>query len=291
MVGPEVPGVHARDTRRVFEELVDGAQRAVWVSAYTFYDGPKAFKQLAQRMDAVPTLQVTLLLNIQRKAGDTSEATQLVKRFADNFWKHAWPGERRPAVFYDPRSLSLDNIEGVLHAKALVVDDAAAFVTSANLTEAAFDRNLELGVLSHDRTLAAGLSRHFRALVDQGYLVPLPSSSGSTPAPRRRYPTRLLLPRWSQSDGAPERRTVANPEPIGPRNEAPRSGAAQPRYACSSRVPLVSSPASGDVRRDASVLDGAQELVDVGEVVARPVEVREGKANEDRDRRRVLVGR
>lgn len=39
--GPEVPGVHARDTRRVFEELVDGAQRSVWVSAYTFYDGPK----------------------------------------------------------------------------------------------------------------------------------------------------------------------------------------------------------------------------------------------------------
>ena len=174
--GPEVPGVHARDTRRVFEELVDGAQRAVWVSAYTFYDGPKAFEQLAERMQAVPALQVTLLLNIQRKAGDTSEAAEVVKRFADNFWKHAWPGERRPTVFYDPRSLSLDNIEGVLHAKALVVDDAAAFVTSANLTEAAFDRNLELGVLSRDRTLAASLSRHFRALVAQGHLVPLPSA-------------------------------------------------------------------------------------------------------------------
>jgi phosphatidylserine/phosphatidylglycerophosphate/cardiolipin synthase-like enzyme len=173
--GPEVAGVHARDTRRVFEELVDGAQRAVWVSAYTFYDGPKAFKRLADRMDAVPALQVTLLLNIRRKAGDTSESTEVVKRFADRFWKHEWPTERRPAVFYDPRALSLEKVEGVLHAKALVVDDAAAFVTSANLTEAAFDHNLELGVLSRDRTLAASLGRHFRALVDQGYLAPLPS--------------------------------------------------------------------------------------------------------------------
>ena len=63
---------------------------------------------------------------------------------------------------------------GVLHAKALVVDDEAAFVTSANLTEAAFDRNLELGVLSRDRALASGLARHFRVLIDQEWLLPLP---------------------------------------------------------------------------------------------------------------------
>lgn len=172
--GPEVQGVHARDTRRVFEELVDGAQRSMWISAYTFYDGPKAFKRLAQRLDAASAVQVTLLLNVQRKAGDTSAPTEVVKRFSDRLWKHEWPGERRPAVFYDPRSLALDGAEGVLHAKALVVDDATAFVTSANLTEAAFDRNLELGVLSRDRLLAASLARHFRALVDHAHLLPLP---------------------------------------------------------------------------------------------------------------------
>ena len=43
----------------------------------------------------------------------------------------------------------------MLHAKAVVVDDRAAFVTSANLTEAALDRNIEVGVLSRERTLAA----------------------------------------------------------------------------------------------------------------------------------------
>lgn len=135
----------------------------------------KAFGRLAARMDATSALQVTLLLNIQRKAGDTSAPAELVARFADRFWEHAWPGERRPAVFYDPRSLVSEGAEGVLHAKALVVDDAAAFITSANLTEAAFDRNLELGVLSRDRTLATSLGRHFRALVDQGRLSPLPA--------------------------------------------------------------------------------------------------------------------
>ena len=63
----------------------------------------------------------------------------------------------------------------VLHAKAIVADDRAAFVTSANLTEAAFDRNIEVGVLTRDAALAAALARHFQALIDQGLLVPLPS--------------------------------------------------------------------------------------------------------------------
>ncbi len=65
--GPEVPGLHARDTRRVYEELLGSAERSVWASTYAFFDGPKAFEVLARRMDARPDLRVTLLLNIQRQ--------------------------------------------------------------------------------------------------------------------------------------------------------------------------------------------------------------------------------
>ena len=56
-----------------------------------------------------------------------------------------WPGASKPAVYYDPRSLDPSGPTGVLHAKAVVVDGEAVFVTSANLTEAALDRNIELG--------------------------------------------------------------------------------------------------------------------------------------------------
>src|SRR5581483_3867631 len=70
--GPEVPGLHARDTRRVYEELLGSARASLWASTYVFFDGPKAFEVLARRMDAVPELRVTLLLNIQRRRGDTT---------------------------------------------------------------------------------------------------------------------------------------------------------------------------------------------------------------------------
>lgn len=174
--GPEVAGLHARDTRRVYEELLGAAERSLWASTYAFFDGPKAFQVICQRMDAVPDLQVTLLLNIERKHGDTTAADALVRRFTDRFWGEEWPGARRPSVFYDPRSLELPRSAGVLHAKAVVKDDEAVFITSANLTEAALDRNIELGLLVRDAALAATVVGHFRGLIDKGLLCPLPAA-------------------------------------------------------------------------------------------------------------------
>jgi phosphatidylserine/phosphatidylglycerophosphate/cardiolipin synthase-like enzyme len=172
--GPEVPGLHARDTRRVYEELLGSAERSVWACSYAYFDGPRAFDVLARRMDTTPNLRVTLLLNIQRRRGDATAADQLVRKFADRFWATDWPGSSRPRVYYDPRSLEPDGPSGVLHAKAVVTDDEAVFITSANLTEAALDRNIEIGLLLRDRPLAASVASHFQGLIDRSLLHPLP---------------------------------------------------------------------------------------------------------------------
>lgn len=173
--GPEVPGLHARDTRRVYEELIGSARHSVWVCTYAFFDGPRAFETLARRMDSVPGFRATLLLNLQRNRGDTTSSDQLVRRFADRFWSVEWPGTSRPRVYFDPRALENDGPGGVLHAKAVVADDESVFVTSANLTEAALDRNIELGLLVRDRSLAASVSSHFTGLIERSLLSLLPA--------------------------------------------------------------------------------------------------------------------
>ena len=126
--GPEVAGLHARDTRRVYEELLGTAERSIWASTYAFFDGQQAFKILASRMDAVPGLEVTLLLNIERRRGDTTAADTLVRRFADEFWGREWPGLAsngvlRPAIGGDgwPRRSA--------PRQAVVADEEAVFVT------------------------------------------------------------------------------------------------------------------------------------------------------------------
>lgn len=174
--GPQVTGLHARDTRRVYEELLGTAERSIWASTYVFSDRPRAFGTLAERMDAVPGLDVTLLLNIERRRGDTTAADSLVRRFADEFWGRKWPGTARPKVYYDPRSVETDSPGGVLHAKAVVADEESVFITSANLTAAAQDRNIELGLVVRDRALAATTVTHFRTLIEKDLLRRLPDA-------------------------------------------------------------------------------------------------------------------
>ena len=174
--GPEAKGLHSRDTRQVLDEMIASSKRSILLSSYVYFDGPKAFRSLANRMDSTPELRATLLLNIERGRQSTTKSEDLVRRFASRFWRSDWPGERRPEVYYDPRSLEPGGPKGVLHAKAVIADEEAVFVTSANLTEAALDRNVEVGLLLRDRTIALTALAHFRALIDQQFLLPLPVS-------------------------------------------------------------------------------------------------------------------
>jgi hypothetical protein len=57
--GPEVRGLHARDTRRVYDELLGSAEHSLLASTFVFFDGHKVFNILALRMDEKPDLRVT----------------------------------------------------------------------------------------------------------------------------------------------------------------------------------------------------------------------------------------
>jgi phosphatidylserine/phosphatidylglycerophosphate/cardiolipin synthase-like enzyme len=126
-------------------------------------------------MANVPGLKVRLILDVQRGPGDTTAASLLVRRFADRFRSSQWPADRPlPAVYYDPRSLDTAAHErSSMHAKCIVVDGRDVFISSANFTEAAQNRNLEVGLLIRSAPLAVNLAGHFDALVGHGLLLPV----------------------------------------------------------------------------------------------------------------------
>jgi len=72
---------------------------------------------------------------------------------------------------------SADRYEGAdracLHAKCIVVDGAKAFVTSANFSGAAHERNVELGVCIDDPRIAAAIEEELDELITAGVLAPL----------------------------------------------------------------------------------------------------------------------
>jgi phosphatidylserine/phosphatidylglycerophosphate/cardiolipin synthase-like enzyme len=173
--GPELKGNHARDTRQVFEEMMGSAERSLWASTYVYWDGPKIFQLLAQRMNERPELEVTLLMNMPRDFNDPREAAVLVESFRERFWRQDWPNPHRaPRLFYYPEALETETSKkGVLHAKALVKDEEEVFITSANFTAAALDRNIELGVKIRDLHFGRQVIKHFKRMIELGRLAPL----------------------------------------------------------------------------------------------------------------------
>jgi len=173
--GPNLAGDFTRDTRIVVHELFRKARKRVLVSTYALYQGVDLFLPLNETMEAHPELKVALYLDITRGDNDLTDG-QVLTQFREKFQKENWPWTSVPEVYYYPRSL--EKVGGgkraCLHAKTVVVDGRDVFLTSANLTEAAQQRNIEAGVVLKSPAFANRLTCHFEALVKQGHLVRLP---------------------------------------------------------------------------------------------------------------------
>ena len=179
--GPEAPGIVNRETSVVVREMFQEARASVLVAGYAVYQGHTVFKELADRMDERPSLNVRMFLDIQRPPGDASSPSELVRVFGQRFIQKEWPGKRVPALYYDPRSLAVDRARRAsLHAKCVVVDNEQAFVSSANFTEAAQTKNIEVGVHLRCSSFARRLSEHFEALAALHVLQPIPIRSRSS---------------------------------------------------------------------------------------------------------------
>jgi phosphatidylserine/phosphatidylglycerophosphate/cardiolipin synthase-like enzyme len=173
--GPEAPGIVNRDTSVVVRELFQMAKENVLIAGYAVYQGHIVFKSLAERMDQVSRLRVQMFLDVRRPWNDTSSVSELVRRFSEKFTREEWPGRRRPEMYYDPRSLDEEHERRAsLHAKCILVDNEQAFVTSANFTTAAQQKNIEVGVLIRSKSFTTTLCSHFQTLAAAGLLVPIP---------------------------------------------------------------------------------------------------------------------
>ena len=173
--GPDVPGVPTEDTAAAFQMLVNEAQHEILLVGYAVYGGERIFEPLAMRLRKNPSLKVTFCLDISRKVGDTSLDSEIIRRFAHDFQHRHWPWPELPDLFYDPRALSESpGGRASLHAKCVVIDRCAALITSANFTEAAQQRNIELGVLVRHAPIAERIADYFQGLRASGFLVECP---------------------------------------------------------------------------------------------------------------------
>jgi phosphatidylserine/phosphatidylglycerophosphate/cardiolipin synthase-like enzyme len=182
ITGPASQGA-GRNTSVVVSQLFRQARKSVTLIGYAVSGGREVFRALADRMDQLADLQVHMYLDIQRVAGDTSTDSEIVRRFMANFLKTQWPEHsRKPQVFYDPRALAMNRADrAALHAKCVIVDELEVFVSSANFTPYAQERNIEIGLCLRSRQVARRITDYLAEIVESGHIRPAfsPTSQSS----------------------------------------------------------------------------------------------------------------
>lgn len=173
--GPDVAGVPTADTHAVVQTLFQEAESEIVIAGYAFHNGKALFERLAERAQARPGLKLIFHVDVPRRANDTSSADAIVMRYAEDFRKRHWPWQPQPDIYFDPRALEEDpKVRACLHAKVIVIDRRKILITSANFTEAAQGRNIELGLLCSIPYLAERVCSYFEGLRKSGQLRRLP---------------------------------------------------------------------------------------------------------------------
>lgn len=170
MTAPTQSNAYHRNTKVVVADLFRRAEKSVLIAGYAVHQGRQIFEELASRMGKISSLHVRAFLNLPSQPGNMLTPPELVSRFVSEFSKRHWPaGHRLPEVYYDRRGLEAPNSEPIsLHAKCVVRDEQELFVSSANFTEAAQNRNIEMGILLNSPPLARQATQFFTDLIREG---------------------------------------------------------------------------------------------------------------------------
>jgi phosphatidylserine/phosphatidylglycerophosphate/cardiolipin synthase-like enzyme len=156
VTGPDSPAAPVRLTSEVVRQLIDSASKRVTMVSFAAYRIGTVLAALDAAVDR--GVHVSLVLESAQMLEGGGGALAYSR-----YRIYEWPVDRREPA------------EAKLHAKAIIVDSRHVLLTSANMTNAAYDRNIELGVLCHGGGVAGQVQRHFDALITRGVLKESPS--------------------------------------------------------------------------------------------------------------------
>jgi cardiolipin synthase A/B len=153
----------ARRIDQILYDLANSATREILLVTFAAY----RVKLLTEALSSAVSRGVSVRLVLEFETASKGQLSMdAVKAFP-------WELISKADIFYWPlkaRGLNEFGKPGKLHAKIAVVDNHA-LLSSANLTDDAFNRNLEIGTLISGGEIPERLRNHFGALISSATLV------------------------------------------------------------------------------------------------------------------------
>ena len=125
-------------TYPVFLKMINDANDSIIFVGYAMTDdeNQEIFESL-KKAAKERNVKIKIIFDKATKAKKWGKWTQSPKKIITKIWDD---------IEYFPEIYSYDDKESSLHAKFLIIDDKEILVTSANMTDRAMTRNLEMGI-------------------------------------------------------------------------------------------------------------------------------------------------
>lgn len=156
--GPTTRFVPTRRTEQVLLDLIGSAQTDLFLVSFVAYDVRSVVTGMNEAANRGVRLRVLLEASTSHGGTLSVDPAAIMRVSVPAAELYTW--KEKPEPFVD----------GKVHAKVAVVDGARAFITSANLTGHALEKNMEAGVLIHGGPVPKTLNDHLQALIDVGVL-------------------------------------------------------------------------------------------------------------------------
>ncbi|WP_372796900.1 DISARM system phospholipase D-like protein DrmC [Litorivivens sp.] len=154
--GPTTPFVSARRTEQALLQVINSAEQSLFITSFVAYDVSTIVKALNTANDRGVVISMLLELSQSHGGSITFDAIGKMRTLVPAAKLYAWQDKA------DPFS------GGRVHAKVAVADGRMCFITSANLTGHAMEKNMEAGVLISGGRLPQLLEDHLGSLVNTG---------------------------------------------------------------------------------------------------------------------------
>jgi cardiolipin synthase len=154
--GPSTGLVPVRHTEQVLCEVIESAKRRLFLVSFVAYEVDSIIRALRGAIGRDVQIDVLLESTTEHGGKLSYDSVKSMRRLLPSANIYVWQAGKKTDV---------GPLSGAVHAKCAVADGELAFITSANLTEAAMERNMELGVLVKGGELPLELHRHLEALI------------------------------------------------------------------------------------------------------------------------------
>jgi len=156
--GPTTRFVATRRTEQVLLDMIRSAGKDLFLVSFVAYDVPSVVKAMNEASARSVRIRVLLEASTSHGGSLSVDPAATMRSCVPVAEIYTW--KEKPEPFVD----------GKVHAKVAVVDGARAFITSANLTGYALEKNMEAGVAIHGGPVPRTLRSHLEALIDVGVI-------------------------------------------------------------------------------------------------------------------------